>query len=235
MEYLTGSGQLRPDQIDGTYDGTPANFVAAQGKDAQQGFATDEPYVYAEPAPVLEQAGRLPAHRRHGLPALRGRAVGAHGRRHGAGRLPQEADPGGPAVHRRLLRRPGADQRPRRQDRHGVQQRLGLRRRPGRRRHEAADRPRHRGQRPRRDARQLRRVPRAEDPRHHDPDPDQGRHRPGRRPQGVGPLHQRVPRPDDRPAAKYRRADARTLTSARALRDNPQRPSEEIPQGGRVG
>ncbi|WP_051640002.1 hypothetical protein [Cellulomonas sp. URHE0023] len=51
MEYLTGSGQLRPDQIDGTYDGTPANFVAAQGKDAQQGFATDEPYVYANQLP----------------------------------------------------------------------------------------------------------------------------------------------------------------------------------------
>ncbi|WP_034609570.1 hypothetical protein [Cellulomonas sp. URHD0024] len=51
MEYLTGSGQLRPEQIDGTYDGTPANFVAAQGKDAQQGFATDEPFVYQNQLP----------------------------------------------------------------------------------------------------------------------------------------------------------------------------------------
>ena len=51
MEYLTGSGQLREDQIDGSYDGTPANFVAAQGKDAQQGFATDEPYVYQNELP----------------------------------------------------------------------------------------------------------------------------------------------------------------------------------------
>lgn len=51
MSYLTGSGQLRPDQIDGTYDGTPANFVAAQGKDAQQGFATDEPFVYENQLP----------------------------------------------------------------------------------------------------------------------------------------------------------------------------------------
>jgi hypothetical protein len=51
MEYLTGSGQLREDQVDGSYDGTPANFVAAQGKDAQQGFATDEPYVYQNELP----------------------------------------------------------------------------------------------------------------------------------------------------------------------------------------
>ena len=51
MSYLTGSGQLREDQIDGTYDGTPANFVAAQGKDAQQGFATDEPFVYQNQLP----------------------------------------------------------------------------------------------------------------------------------------------------------------------------------------
>jgi len=51
MSYLTGSGQLREDQIDGTYDGTPANFVAAQGKDAQQGFATDEPFVYENQLP----------------------------------------------------------------------------------------------------------------------------------------------------------------------------------------
>ncbi|WP_144834859.1 ABC transporter substrate-binding protein [Microbacterium sp. BH-3-3-3] len=46
MDYLVGSGQLRADQLDGSYDGTPAGFVAADGKDAQQGFATVEPWVY---------------------------------------------------------------------------------------------------------------------------------------------------------------------------------------------
>ena len=51
MELPDRLGELRPDQIDGTYDGTPANFVAAQGKDAQQGFATDEPYVYQNQLP----------------------------------------------------------------------------------------------------------------------------------------------------------------------------------------
>lgn len=46
MDYLVGAGVLRADQIDGSYDGTPGNFIAAGGKDAQQGFATVEPFVY---------------------------------------------------------------------------------------------------------------------------------------------------------------------------------------------
>jgi hypothetical protein len=46
MEWLIADGQLSRDQVDGGYDGTPANFVAAQGVDAQQGFASAEPYVY---------------------------------------------------------------------------------------------------------------------------------------------------------------------------------------------
>jgi hypothetical protein len=46
MEYLMGSGILDPAQVDGSYDGTPASFIAAGGEDAQQGFATVEPFVY---------------------------------------------------------------------------------------------------------------------------------------------------------------------------------------------
>lgn len=46
MEYLKGSGQLDPSVVDGSYDGSPANFVAAGGKDAQQGFGSAEPYIY---------------------------------------------------------------------------------------------------------------------------------------------------------------------------------------------
>jgi ABC-type nitrate/sulfonate/bicarbonate transport system substrate-binding protein len=46
MEYLTGSGVLPKSIVDGTYDGSPAKFVAAKGKDAQQGFASAEPYIY---------------------------------------------------------------------------------------------------------------------------------------------------------------------------------------------
>ena len=44
--YLTGAGIIPSAQADGSYDGTPANFVAAGGKDAQQGFASAEPYIY---------------------------------------------------------------------------------------------------------------------------------------------------------------------------------------------
>ena len=46
MDYFTQTGILSPDQVDGSYDGTPAAFVAAGGKDAQQGFGSAEPYIY---------------------------------------------------------------------------------------------------------------------------------------------------------------------------------------------
>lgn len=48
MSYLTGAGILSSDQVDGSYDGTPANFVADGGKAAQQGFASSEPQLYQE-------------------------------------------------------------------------------------------------------------------------------------------------------------------------------------------
>jgi hypothetical protein len=46
MAYLTGTNVLKKDQVDGSYDGKPGNFVAADGKVAQAGFATSEPYIY---------------------------------------------------------------------------------------------------------------------------------------------------------------------------------------------
>jgi isopenicillin N synthase-like dioxygenase len=46
MEYLIGSGALHRSQVDGSYDGSPANFVGQDGKAAQAGFATSEPYLY---------------------------------------------------------------------------------------------------------------------------------------------------------------------------------------------
>jgi hypothetical protein len=52
MEYLMGSGTLPKAVVDGTYDGTPAKFVAAKGKDAQQGFASAEPYIYQTELPA---------------------------------------------------------------------------------------------------------------------------------------------------------------------------------------
>lgn len=46
MYYLTGAGYLQTSETDGSYKGTPDQFVEAQGKDGQQGFATAEPYIY---------------------------------------------------------------------------------------------------------------------------------------------------------------------------------------------
>ncbi|CAN5162850.1 nitrate ABC transporter substrate-binding protein [soil metagenome] len=46
MDYLTSAGILSKSQVDGGYDGTPASFVADQGKSGQQGFASAEPYLY---------------------------------------------------------------------------------------------------------------------------------------------------------------------------------------------
>jgi hypothetical protein len=47
MDYLTGHGILKKSQIDGSYDGTPTNFVASGGTYAVQGFATAEPYTWS--------------------------------------------------------------------------------------------------------------------------------------------------------------------------------------------
>ncbi|MDX2358496.1 ABC transporter substrate-binding protein [Dietzia sp. PP-33] len=46
MDYLTGEGILDPAQVDGSYDGSPSNFVAAGGQVAQQGYASAEPFIY---------------------------------------------------------------------------------------------------------------------------------------------------------------------------------------------
>jgi len=46
MDYLIGSGILRKRQVDGSYDGSPAAFVASGGTIAVQAYATNEPYTY---------------------------------------------------------------------------------------------------------------------------------------------------------------------------------------------
>lgn len=45
-EYMVGTGQLTAEQIDPTYDGSPATFIAENGAIVQQGFATQEPWNY---------------------------------------------------------------------------------------------------------------------------------------------------------------------------------------------
>jgi hypothetical protein len=52
MEYLVGAGTLHRAQVDGSYDGTPSRFVASNGTVAQQGYATNEPYLYSHELPA---------------------------------------------------------------------------------------------------------------------------------------------------------------------------------------
>ncbi|WP_430869044.1 ABC transporter substrate-binding protein [Demequina aurantiaca] len=47
IDYFVGTGVLSDSQVDTTYDGTPAVFVAEDGAISQQGFASAEPYIYA--------------------------------------------------------------------------------------------------------------------------------------------------------------------------------------------
>jgi hypothetical protein len=51
MEYLIGTGILKKSQVDGSFDGSPARFVAEQGKIAQSGYATSDPYVLEKATP----------------------------------------------------------------------------------------------------------------------------------------------------------------------------------------
>ena len=46
MDYLLGTGQLRPSQVDGSYDGSPDRLVASRGDLVVQGFATSEPWKW---------------------------------------------------------------------------------------------------------------------------------------------------------------------------------------------
>lgn len=46
QEWMIAQGIISRDQIDGSYDASPARFVAEGGKIAQQGFASAEPYIY---------------------------------------------------------------------------------------------------------------------------------------------------------------------------------------------
>lgn len=51
IDYFVGAGILSADQIDSTYDGTPAVFVSEDGALAQQGFASAEPFIYKNEIP----------------------------------------------------------------------------------------------------------------------------------------------------------------------------------------
>jgi len=52
IDYLTDAGYMTKAEQDSSYKGTPADFVAAGGKDVQQGFASAEPYIYQHEVPA---------------------------------------------------------------------------------------------------------------------------------------------------------------------------------------
>jgi hypothetical protein len=51
MSFLTGSGVLRQNQIDPSYNGTPDQFVVSRGQVVQQGYLTNEVYSYEHEIP----------------------------------------------------------------------------------------------------------------------------------------------------------------------------------------
>ena len=59
-DVFVAEGIWNEDQIDPSYDGSPARFIAEDGKIAQQGFASAEPYSVRERVRGLGQADRLP-------------------------------------------------------------------------------------------------------------------------------------------------------------------------------
>ena len=106
MDYLIQSGQLDKSQTDGSYDGTPANFVAAGGKDAQQGFASAEPYFYEK---VLKDWGKPIAYQLihdAGWTAYAQSLAATPGQLREVPGLLQEAGADHPAVAGRLRQRP---------------------------------------------------------------------------------------------------------------------------------
>jgi hypothetical protein len=54
-EVFVGNGTWTADQVDPSYDGSPARFIAEEGAIAQQGFASSEPYTYEN---VFEEWGK---------------------------------------------------------------------------------------------------------------------------------------------------------------------------------
>jgi hypothetical protein len=51
MQYLLGAGLVRASQLDGSYDGSPSRWVSSGGDIANGGFATSEPYIFANEIP----------------------------------------------------------------------------------------------------------------------------------------------------------------------------------------
>jgi hypothetical protein len=51
VDYLVSKGYVTKSQLDASYDGTPARFVAERGKVIQQAYASNEPYRWEHDVP----------------------------------------------------------------------------------------------------------------------------------------------------------------------------------------
>ena len=55
MDFLTSTGVLKTSQVDGSYQGDPNLYIADEGKAAQQGFSSAEPYLYENVYPTWKK------------------------------------------------------------------------------------------------------------------------------------------------------------------------------------
>ena len=110
-EVFVGNGTWNADQVDPSYDGSPARFVAEDGAIAQQGFASAEPYTYEN---VFEEWGKPVAYQTlhdAGFQVYSQTLVRARGRPGRAPTVPRATRPDHPAVGDRLRQRSGSGQR----------------------------------------------------------------------------------------------------------------------------
>ena len=82
-DVFVAEGIWNEGQVDPSYDGSPARFIAEDGAIAQQGFASAEPFKYENDVHRLGQADRLPDAARRRLRGLLADAVGAPGQARG--------------------------------------------------------------------------------------------------------------------------------------------------------
>jgi hypothetical protein len=55
MDFLTSTGVLKASQVDGSYQGDPNLYITDEGKAAQQGFGSAEPYLYENVYPTWKK------------------------------------------------------------------------------------------------------------------------------------------------------------------------------------
>ena len=107
-DVFVAEGIWNEDQIDPSYDGSPARFIAEDGKIAQQGFASAEPYTYEN---VFEEWGKPIAYQTlhdAGFEVYSQTLSIVPGQARGAAAVPRGVRARRPAGGHRLHRRPGA-------------------------------------------------------------------------------------------------------------------------------